>query len=109
MISAENEFLINVATLFLAYQRPAAEKARTPVHFAQQTMHVLKQIPVVTIYYPCVNLRNNSVARRLVYSGTILSFLKLSMTEFRIVRLDIPTADSVGASSGLDEVFERKE
>ena len=33
MTSAENEFLINVATLFLAYQRPAAKKATNPLHF----------------------------------------------------------------------------
>jgi hypothetical protein len=40
MIIAENEFLINAVTLFLAYQSPAAEQARNSVHFAEQTMHV---------------------------------------------------------------------
>jgi hypothetical protein len=61
MISAENEFLINAATLFLAYQRPAAEKVRNPVHLAQQTMNVLQQITVFTTCYSLVNFRNNLV------------------------------------------------
>ena len=68
VIFAENEFLISAATLFLAYQRPAAKKARNPVRFAQQTMHVLQQIPVLTIY--CSRISSLKTKRRPLYLKT---------------------------------------
>ena len=50
----------------------------------------------------CIKLENKTFI-------ITLNHWKLSATEFRIMSPEVPTADSLGASNGLAEVFERKE